>query len=61
MQVEVSGRSIDFRAGVLPPMLQLLFGMLVGDSGWILGADFFGDRAILLDYAAGRIIELSGS
>jgi hypothetical protein len=57
-EVEIRERRVSLRAGVLPEMLQLLFGMLLGPEGWIIGSDFFRDRAILVAYRAREISEI---
>jgi hypothetical protein len=44
------------RFGVLPELLSMLLSG-VGGSGWILGSDFFRDRAIQLDLANNRVID----
>lgn len=59
VSVTLSGREVELRAGVLPETLQMLFAMLLGPDGWIIGSDFFRDRAILLDYAGGRVLDMT--
>jgi hypothetical protein len=58
-RVRLGERDVALRVGVLPETLQLLFGMLLGPDGWIIGSDFFRDRAILLDYRWGHVLDLT--
>jgi hypothetical protein len=53
--VGVNGRAVAVTAGVLPSMLGLSLGLIVGPNGWILGIDFFRGRAIVLDLGQGRM------
>ncbi len=53
------GRDVLLRVGVLPSALQMLFGMILGPDGWILGSGFFRDRAMLLDYRWKHVLDLS--
>lgn len=56
LTVRVGSRRLDASFGVLPDLLALALS-LTGASGWILGADYFRDRAIELDLGAGRILD----
>ncbi len=38
-------------------MLQLMFGLILGPDGWIIGSDFFRNRVIVVDYQSNRIID----
>jgi hypothetical protein len=58
LTVTVGGRAVTARFGVLPDALQMLLS-LTGISGWILGSDLFRDRRIVLDLAAGRMIDVT--
>lgn len=46
LAISVGGRPFALEAGVLPPPLD----RALAGGGWILGSDFFRDRAIVLDY-----------
>jgi hypothetical protein len=59
VSVTLGERELELRAGVLPETLQTLFALLLGPDGWIIGSDFFRDRAILLDYAGGRVLDVT--
>ncbi len=59
VEVHVGERAIQTTVGVLPEMLQTMFGLLLGDNGWILGVDFFRNRRILLDYARHRVLDVA--
>lgn len=59
--VRLGERDVLLRVGVLPDALQLLFGMLLGPEGWIIGSEFFRDRAVLLDYRWSHILDLTNS
>jgi hypothetical protein len=37
-------------------MLQMMFGLLLGRDGWIIGSDFFRNRVTVIDYPDNRII-----
>jgi hypothetical protein len=37
----------------------MLFSLLLGPDGWIIGSDFFRDRATLLDYRWGHVLDLA--
>ena len=56
LSVRVGRRRIRGRFGVLPELLAMLLAG-VGGTGWILGSDFFRDRAIQLDLANHRLID----
>jgi hypothetical protein len=58
-RVRLGERDVVLRVGVLPEALQLLFGMLLGPEGWIIGSDFFRDRTVLLDYRWEHILDLT--
>ena len=58
-RIRLGDREVATRVGVLPDALQLLFGMLLGPDGWIIGSEFFRDRAILLDYRWRHILDLT--
>jgi hypothetical protein len=58
-RVRLGERDVVLRIGVLPEALQLLFGMLLGPEGWIIGSEFFRDRIILLDYRWRHILDLT--
>ncbi len=59
--VELGGRRFRISAGVLPPMLQMMFGLILGPDGWIIGSDFFRNRVIVIDYPTNRIIDATGT
>jgi hypothetical protein len=61
LRAEVGERILDVTAGVLPPMLQMMFGLLLGNDGWIIGSDFFRERVIEIDYLRQRLVDLTGS
>ncbi len=42
-------------------MLQMMFGMILGPNGWIIGSDFFHNRVTVIGYARGRITDVTGS
>lgn len=48
-------RRLAFEAGVLPPLLAVMLGMISG--GWILGVDFLRGRRIALDYPGARVLD----
>jgi len=56
LSVRVGRRKIRGRFGVLPELLAMLLTG-VGGTGWIVGSDFFRDRAIQLDLAHNRVID----
>lgn len=56
LSVRVGRRRIRGRFAVLPDLLAMLLAG-VGGTGWILGSDFFRDRAIQLDLAHNRLID----
>ncbi len=56
LSVRVGRRKIRGRYAVLPELLAMLLAG-VGGTGWILGSDFFRDRAIQLDLANNRVID----
>lgn len=56
LTIRVGCRRIRGRFGVLPELLALLLAG-VGGTGWIIGSDFFRDRAIQLDLARNRLID----
>jgi hypothetical protein len=56
LRVEIGGQRLAISAGVLPPMLQMMFGLLLGRDGWIIGSDFFRNRVTVIDYPDNRII-----
>ncbi|MGI8402228.1 MAG: ARPP-1 family domain-containing protein [Gemmatimonadaceae bacterium] len=58
-QIRLGEREVTARVGVLPEGLQLLFGMLLGPEGWIIGSEFFRDRAVLIDYRWRHILDLT--
>jgi hypothetical protein len=58
VRVEIGGRRLTIKAGVLPPTLQMMFGLLLGPDGWIVGSDFFRGRKILVDYAQQRFVDI---
>lgn len=60
LSIQVGSRTITGRFGVLPETLSGLTAML-GLSGWILGADFFRDRAIMLDLGYNRVVDVTRS
>ena len=60
VRAEIGGRRLTIQAGVLPPTLQMTFGLLLGPDGWIVGSDFFRGRKIEIDYARGRFIDYAG-
>ena len=56
LSIRVGRRRIRGRFGVLPELLAMLLAS-VGGTGWILGSDFFRERAIQLDLAHNRVID----
>ena len=50
--ISVGQRAMTVDVGNLPPGLKAIFGDI-----WIVGADFFRDRVITVDYPASRIID----
>jgi len=40
-------------------MLQMMFGLILGANGWIIGSDFFRNRVIVIDYPRSRIIDVT--
>lgn len=58
--IRLGERDVNLRVGVLPDALQLLFGMLLGPEGWIIGSEMFRDRTILIDYRWKHILDLTG-
>ncbi len=60
LSVQVGSRTITGRFGVLPDSLSALME-LAGLSGWILGSDFFRDRAIVLDLGYNRVVDVTRS
>jgi hypothetical protein len=61
VRTEIGGRAITIRAGILPPMLQMMFGLVLGADGWIVGSDFFRNRAMVIDYRNNRIVDVTES
>lgn len=59
VRAEIGGRRLTISAGILPPMLQMMFGMILGADGWIVGSDFFRNRVTVIDYPDGRIIDVT--
>ena len=59
LQVELGTRTVDLTAGVLPPLLYTMLGLMVGNDGWIIGTDFFKERRIEIDYAGQRFVDLT--
>jgi hypothetical protein len=59
VRAELGERAVDLTAGVLPPTLQMMFGLLLGNDGWIIGSDFFSERTIEIDYARQRFVDLT--
>jgi hypothetical protein len=57
VRAEIGGRRITVTAGILPPMLQMMFGMILGADGWIIGSDFFRHRKIVVDYPNNRMVD----
>lgn len=56
LTVRVGRRQIRGRFGVLPELFAMALS-LVGGTHWILGTNFFRDRAIQLDLANNRLID----
>jgi hypothetical protein len=61
VRTEIGGRFINISAGVLPPMLQMMFGLVLGADGWIVGSDFFRNRVTVIDYRNSRIVDVTES
>jgi hypothetical protein len=59
VRAEIGGRRITISAGILPPMLQMMFGLILGADGWIVGSDFFRNRVMVIDYPNGRILDIT--
>jgi hypothetical protein len=58
LPVVVGTRTVQMEAGVLPEALRGSLGRISG--GWILGGDFFRDRAVMLDYPSRRVLDAPG-
>jgi hypothetical protein len=56
LAITVGGRAITLEAGVLPPAI----ARVVPADGWILGSDFFRDRAVLLSYPDQLVFDGAG-
>ena len=61
VRADIGGRRIVISAGILPPMLQMMFGLILGADGWIVGSDFFRNRVMVIDYANLRIVDATVS
>lgn len=61
VRAEIGGRPLTISAGILPPMLQMMFGLILGADGWIVGSDFFRNRVTIIDYPNGRIVDVTES
>lgn len=59
VRAEIGGRRITISAGILPPMLQMMFGLILGANGWIVGSDFFRNRVMVVDYPNGCIVDIT--
>ncbi|HUR00750.1 MAG TPA: DUF6569 family protein, partial [Gemmatimonadaceae bacterium] len=59
IRADIGGRRLLINAGILPPMLQMMFGMILGSDGWIVGSDFFRNRTIIVDYPRGRLVDVT--
>jgi hypothetical protein len=59
VRAEIGGRRLTISAGILPPMLQVMFGMILGADGWIVGSDFFRNRVMVIDYPNSRIVDVT--
>ncbi|MEO7647174.1 MAG: DUF6569 family protein [Gemmatimonadaceae bacterium] len=57
--VQFGEREVVVSVGVLPMQLQLLFSMLLGPEGWIIGSDFFRDRVVYVDYRRGEVVDVT--
>ena len=57
--VRFGGRDVAVTIGILPAQLQLLFAMLLGPEGWIIGSDFFRDRAVYIDYRRSEVVDVT--
>jgi len=57
VRAEIGGRRLTIKAGVLPPTLHMMFGLLLGPDGWIVGSDFFRGRKIEIDYSRLRFVD----
>ncbi|MGI9139642.1 MAG: ARPP-1 family domain-containing protein [Gemmatimonadaceae bacterium] len=57
--VRFGEREVAVSVGTLPMQLQLLFSMLLGPEGWIIGSDFFRDRAVYVDYRRGEVVDVT--
>ncbi len=58
VRAQIGGRRLTIKAGMLPPTLQMMFGLLLRPDGWIVGSDFFRGRKIEIDYARQRFIDI---
>jgi hypothetical protein len=58
LPIVVGTRKVEMQAGVLPEALCGSLGRISG--GWILGSDFFRDRAVMLDYPSRRVLDAPG-
>ncbi|MGI9077179.1 MAG: hypothetical protein ACR2G6_07615 [Gemmatimonadaceae bacterium] len=59
VEVGFPHRRLCLQAGTLPQILALTLGMIC--SGWILGADFFRDRRVVLDYPGAQVLDADGA
>jgi hypothetical protein len=58
LPIRVGTRTVEMEAGVLPEALREPLGGISG--GWILGSDFFCERAVVLDYPDRRVLDAPG-
>ncbi len=58
-EITVAARTIAGRFGVLPDLLKLALSLAGLEGSWILGADAFVNRRIVLDLARDRIIDVT--
>lgn len=58
LDVEIGGRPFAGRFGVLPSQLMSLVHAL--GERWILGAEYFAERRVLLDVPGRRLVDLGG-
>ena len=60
LRIAVGTREIDAQVGVLPDALAAML-IAVGGNGWVLGSDFFRDRAIQLDLGNNCLMDAPSS
>lgn len=59
LRAAIGGRRFSMTVGVLPPMLKMMLGFVIGADGWIVGNDFFRGRVMAIDYANARLLDIT--